>query len=431
VDLSDMTLGALGRLDGARLGRVLAFAHATPRVQRRQALAAGDPAASPRQREALELALASTDPVLVQGPPGTGKTWVLARLVAQLAAGGQRVLLSAFTHHAVHNALAAVLRVAPETPLAKLGHSSLAAELPGTVERLPDRKALVARMGRPGGLVVGATTHAALLTLDDRRGAGSLDFDVAVLDEASQASLPTGVATLCRARRAVLFGDHRQMPPVLQGTYGDERLTRSIFELMWRVQPGVMLDVTHRMNTGLCAFPSRAWYGGELRPSPAAAQRRLGFPASGADDPLNPDVSEVRLLRPLGEGADQRAPTEAALIAAQVARLVAGGVPAAEIAVIAPFRVQVREVRRALAALPGRAFEDVTVDTVERIQGQERDVVFLSFVVDPDAAADPAVRLFTPERLNVALTRARVKRVLVGAAGTIDAVLATAAQRLA
>jgi DNA replication ATP-dependent helicase Dna2 len=216
------------------------------------------------------------------------------------------------------------------------------------------------------------------------------------------------------------------MPPVVQGTYGDARLARSLFELMWHVQPGVMLDVTHRMNAELCDFPSRMWYGGELRPSPVAAVRKLAFAVEDAADPLNPDASETRIVRPIGEGGDHRSPTEAKLIAAQVARLIEGGVSPAEIAVIAPFRVQVREIRNALAALADGAFEAVTVDTVERIQGQERDVVFLSFVVDPDLARDPSIRLFTAERLNVALTRARVKRVLVGAADTIAHVLRTA-----
>ena len=423
VDLEEMTLGALSRIPKHRLDAVLAFASGARRAEATRPFTLPNPLLSARQREALELALGSTDPLLVQGPPGTGKTYVLAQLVAQLVAEGKRVLLTAFTHHAVHNALRAVAKVAPSVALAKLGHASIAAELPDAIERIPDRSALAQRLAQRGPLVLGATTHAALLTLDDRRGAGTLDFDVVVLDEASQASLPTGVAALCRAPRAVLFGDHRQMAPVVQGTYSDERLSKSVFELLWRAQPGVMLDITHRMNKELCALPSRAWYGGELRPSPAAADRRLRFPCVDPADVLHPDTPETFLFRAPGEGADQRSPTEARLIAEQVRRLVDAGIPAKEIAVIAPFRVQVREIRRALATLPGSAFEEVTVDTVERIQGQERDVIFLSFAVDAAAAADPSIRFFTPERLNVALTRARVKRILVGAEATIRGVI--------
>jgi superfamily I DNA and/or RNA helicase len=109
---------------------------------------------------------------------------------------------------------------------------------------------------------------------------------------------------------------------------------------------------------------------------------------------------------------------------------VQGGVPPAEIAVVTPYRVQVRAIRDALARLPASGaltavFDAVTVDTVERIQGQERDVVFLSFVKDADAPDDAATRVFTPERLNVALTRARCKRVLVGDPRVIEQVLST------
>lgn len=427
VDLADMTLGALGRLDAPRLARMLAFADGAPR--RSEPRPPRDASGlSARQSEALALALGSPDPVLVQGPPGTGKTYLLARLVRELLMDGQRVLLSAFTHHAVHNALRAVLALDPRAPACKLGHPSIAAELPDAVERLADRRALAGRLERRGAVLVGATTHAALLTLDDRRGEGTPDFDVIVLDEASQASLPTGIGALCRARRAVLFGDHRQMPPVVQGHYADGRLSRSVFEGMWRGRPGVMLDVTHRMNAALCDYPSRTWYGGELHPSPAARDRRLAFTPDGPDDPLDPDVPEAIVPRPPGEGGDQRSPTEARIIAQFVARLVQGGVAASQIAVVTPYRVQVRAIRDALARLPtagalAAVFDAVTVDTVERIQGQERDVVFLSFVKDVDAPEDAATRVFTPERLNVALTRARVKRVLVGDPRAIHAVL--------
>jgi DNA replication ATP-dependent helicase Dna2 len=96
-------------------------------------------------------------------------------------------------------------------------------------------------------------------------------------------------------------------------------------------------------------------------------------------------------------------------------------VPASEIAIIAPFRSQIRQIR---SALQRKEVDDseLMVDTVERIQGQERDVVLVSLAVgDPDSLKFRAAFFFSTNRLNVALSRARCKAILVASRGAFQA----------
>lgn len=118
-----------------------------------------------------------------------------------------------------------------------------------------------------------------------------------------------------------------------------------------------------------------------------------------------------------------RSPAEANLVADLVEELVRRHrVPPAEIAVIAPFRAQVRVIRSALQRKGLAGTEQIVIDTVERIQGQEREVILLSLAVgDPDALERRGTFFLSANRLNVALSRARVKAIVVGARSAFEA----------
>jgi DNA replication ATP-dependent helicase Dna2 len=97
--------------------------------------------------------------------------------------------------------------------------------------------------------------------------------------------------------------------------------------------------------------------------------------------------------------------------------LLVGGIPSSEIGIVTPFRAQSREIRTLLRrAVPDPvARQQIVVDTVERMQGQERDVIIVSLTTsNPVFAAEIADFFFQPERLNVAITRPRVKLIIVG-----------------
>ena len=404
--------------EGPSVGDVLEGRHAPAfdEGRRERAVAALTAAGlDAAQVRAGAAAIAAESLALVQGPPGTGKTRLLAELLRTLCAAGCRIAVGAFTHRALDNVLLALRRLDPSIPCVKVGN-------PGH-DAVQLRRAGVRCLGGGRGTpdlpargVVAGTPYALA------RLVGVARFHFAVFDEAGQLPIPHAVAGMLLARRWLFFGDHQQLPPVVTAHHADREVARSVFEHLHAQYGSELLDVTYRLNDGVCRVVSETFYGGRLTPSPTAATRRMPFVAGGVlDDVLDPEQPVVIA------GIDHRQPgrrsiEEATLCADLVAELVTRhGVAADEIAVIAPFRAQVRAIR---SALQRRGVDDdaLVVDTVERIQGQEREVVLISLAVGDPATLDArSTFFFSGNRLNVALSRARSKVVLIAADGAFRA----------
>ncbi|MBM4061414.1 MAG: hypothetical protein FJ265_10035 [Planctomycetes bacterium] len=409
--LRDAVLAAFG---SSRLAAVLQGAHEPQRDggrherARQRLLAAG---MNPAQVEAGAAAIATESLCLVQGPPGTGKTRLLAQVVALLCAAGCRIAVSAFTHRAVDNALLAIRRLAPELPLCKLDSSSNDGreELQRANVQLADAR----RVRLPGKGVVVAGTCFQLAKLQE-----GYRFHYTVFDEAGQLPIPHALPGMLRAQRWLFFGDHAQLPPVVTTSRADRDASVSIFEHLHRFYGALLLDTTYRMNEGVCRVVSDSFYGGRLRADAGAAARRLPFaPGGRLDEVLDPERPVV-WLRIDHQQPGHRSTEEAHAVADLVEDLVRRHrVPPGEIAVIAPFRAQVRLLRSAIQHrnLPGS--DALVVDTVERIQGQEREVVVVSLTAgDPHEVRSRGAFHLSANRLNVALSRARTKAVLVASA---------------
>ncbi len=352
---------------------------------------------------------------LVQGPPGTGKTRLLGEILALLCGAGCRMALCAFTHRAVDQALLTVRKLAPQLPVFKLADRP-EPELVAQGVRIvsPKRASMIPRKGA----LVGGTAFALAKLPEAER------FHVTVFDEAGQMPIPHALAGLLLAERWMFFGDHKQLPPVISAQHADAEACASIFDHLSQRYPCPMLDVTYRMNDRVCAVVSELFYGGALRPEPSVGARRLPFVAGGRFDAvLDPDQAVVfARIDHLQPG--MRSQAEANLAADLVEEIVRRhGVPPAEVAVIAPFRAQVRVIRSALQRKAIADADAIVIDTVERIQGQERDVIVLSLAVgDPDALERRGTFFLSTHRLNVALSRARVKAIVVGSLSAFEAV---------
>ena len=367
------------------------------------------------QRRAF--ALLATEPVaLVQGPPGTGKTHVLGTVVSALLNERKRVLVCALAHRAVNNALNACSKLAPaDVPVIKLGDAAQAEGLLDSVDGVVHTREVAERLGRTSGVVGTSVVRALSLA---REG---INFDVVVFDEAGQLTLPQVLCGAVAAERALFFGDHRQLPPILQAEHPEDDwgLHRSAFEALASHHPSVMLTTSYRLNRELAAFPSAAYYGGALRASASSAGRRLEIAAT--EDPLwcLLDPTAPLVWAEVDQGFE-RAPNEMeADVAAGCVRLaLRAGLRLDQVAVISPYRAQNQAIRTRLrgTAEAGEAgADDVVVDTVERMQGQQRDLVVVSLTAsDPLWIENQAEFFYMPNRLNVAVTRARCKCIVLG-----------------
>jgi DNA replication ATP-dependent helicase Dna2 len=370
------------------------------------------PSLDASQREAFVEAISASPLTLVQGPPGTGKTHVLARIVGSLAARGLRVLVTAYTHRAVNNALRMVAAADGSLVVVKAGKASGSDDLRGM------RISTVSSMGRLPTLrdprrVVGAT-------LFGLKAAWEADaFDVVVMDEAAQIPVAYASCAMLPAPRFVLVGDHRQLGPIVQGRHSDELAETSLFEHLASTYPPRLLRTTYRMNDGINAFPSRVFYDGRLAPEALTASRRFSPVPGGPYDALFDAERPAILALVDHEGSRSRSVPEARAVAGIVLdRILRQHGNPNEIAVVSPFRAQLRLIRtlikRGLDAA-GVAGPLPVIDTVERIQGQEREMVIVSLVAsDPDYLAGEAAEFFySGNRLNVTLTRARTKLIVV------------------
>lgn len=359
------------------------------------------------QVDAVAMCLAAERYHLVQGPPGTGKTFALAKLVAKLVEQGQRVLLTAFTHRAIHHALRKTSALV-DCPVFKVSDP-----FPHDADGIVFKESFddAGLLDHSGPYVIGATPFA----LFSKR-ASEARFDVAVIDETSQMRVEAAIMPMLRAQRWFFFGDRQQLPPVVLRPVEDAS-EDSVFAQLSRNGGHTMLKTTYRMNEPLTRWPSENFYQGDLISADDIAVHRF-IMKSGLQGHalLGPEPSMVRVEID-HEGNRVSSPEEADEVAALISTMLEGGISPGEIGVVVPFRAQAARLRNLLRFGRFATWPDIaklTVDTVERFQGQEREVMIVSFVVSEDAFMDRIHGFLTyPQRLNVAVTRARTKVILV------------------
>jgi DNA replication ATP-dependent helicase Dna2 len=368
------------------------------------------------QIEAMALAYATDLLHLIQGPPGTGKTLMLAHLARLLVADGRRVFVTALTHRAIHNALNKIPRVEDSIPVCKIGEGRHTGDLDvPNFERFDQ-----SHFGEnSGGYVIGATPFA----LHSRRLSG-VEFDVVLFDEASQITLPLAIMGMLAGSKYIFIGDENQLPPVTVFSASEEK-PLSIFGYLSGRGHETMLEVTYRLNDVLTRWPSRTFYGNELKSSEVAAARRLNLSreATRWDMVLDPEAPAV-FLDLCHQNTTVRSRIEADVVMELILSLFMRDVSPEDIGVVVPYRAQSRLIRSLIRRnlLDSELANRLVVDTVERMQGQEREVVIVSFATaSAKFAAQMADFLFQPQRLNVAVTRPRTKLILVGSHHMLDA----------
>ena len=419
------------------------------------------------QREAIRFALSAEDVAIIHGPPGTGKTTSVVAFIRQAVARGEKVLACAPSNTAVDNLLERL--AASVDRVVRVGHPARVKEelrthtLDAIVakhenmrivrELLQDAEALYKKADRytrakpargakqdmrreakalkiesrqleqqaidhvlDSAEVVCATTAIDDAVLGDRR------FDWVVVDEACQATEPACWIPLLRAKRILLAGDHCQLPPtVVSKDAGQEGLARSMMQRLVETYGTAItrqLDVQYRMHAAIMRFSSAQFYANTLVAHDSVRGHLLSHLSGVASSPLadepmtfidtaGADCTEEAEI----DGSSRSNPAEGRLVLSKVEQLLASGVAAGDIAVISPYAAQVRWLRE---RVPDAATE---IDTVDGFQGREKEAIVISLV--RSNREGEIGFLADTRRMNVALTRARRKLIVIGDSATL------------
>ena len=419
------------------------------------------------QNLAVERAMQMRDYLLIHGPPGTGKTSVIAEIVKRFCQRGQRVMLAAFTNQAVDTMLKRLdseglhefMRLGSERSVDSAIADRLLKRLVGQNLKSVDTLEAVQDLLRSIPIVASttATWSSDKFNPLTSNGVGEnkentpFQFDVAIIDEAGQLTVPAILGALRFAKRFILVGDEKQLPPlVLSQEAADAGLCESLFSKLKLKDYGytkdevqsesscVSLKVQYRMNKWISHFASKVFYDGQLIPHASVANSLLDIVPSKLIRRAE-KASIFRAIDPKAPmvfldvfGNQERAKTsdaEALAVRDVVAGLLARGIAQQEIGIIAPYRAQVANLRRYLFSddetigWEALAYDtQLSVDTVDRFQGGERPVIIMSFATTTRPEVDSQLRdhLTNPNRLNVALTRAQKKLILVGNASVLE-----------
>ena len=375
---------------------------------------------------ARRIATALDETVLpIQGPPGTGKTYTGARMIVELVRAGKRVGIAAQSHKAISNLLREVSRACREAgvPLRALQRCDTGDEVAGdpSVRLASPEQIETAALDREVDVIAGTSW---LFAREHLSGT----VDVLFVDEAGQMSLANAVAMSGAASSMVLLGDPNQLPMVSQGVHPEgaresalEHLLNDAVTLDDRL--GLFLETTWRMHPAVNDYISAAFYDGRLGTHPSTERQHVI-----SDDPRLDGVG-VRFVDCEHEGNASKSPQEAAAVAQFVANLI--GTPwtnsdgetkpmqAQHLIVVAPYNAHVAEISRAVEAKLGFP---VPVGTVDKFQGQEGAVAIYSMA---SSSRDDAPRdmdfLYSRNRLNVAVSRARAVAIVVASPRLLEA----------
>ena len=404
------------------------------------------------QETAVNKVLCTRDVAIVHGPPGTGKTTTLVEAIYETLHREPQVLVCAQSNTAVDwiceklvDRGVPVLRIGNPTRVNDKmlsftyerrfenhpsypelwGIRKSIREMGSRMSRLRDR-ATELEILINADLFDSARVIASTLVSSNHRLLNGRRFPTLFIDEAAQALEAACWIAIRKADRVILAGDHCQLPPTIKCIEAARGgLDHTLMEKVVQQKPSAvsLLKVQYRMHEAIMRFPSEWFYNGELEAAPEVRNRGiLDF-----DTPMNwIDASEMDFHEEfVGESFGRINKQEANLLLqeleAYISRIGKARIldESIDFGLISPYKAQVQYLRSKIRGSsflrPFRSL--ITVNTVDGFQGQERDVVFISLV---RANEDGQIGFLNDlRRMNVAITRARMKLVILGDATTL------------
>lgn len=452
---------------GTRLAELKDIILGTSKPGFRQLYPIGFPWLNPTQETAVNKVLCTKDVAVVHGPPGTGKTTTMVEAIYETLHREPQVLVCAQSNMAVDwiseklvDRGVNVLRIGnpsrvndkmlsftyerrfeghPSYPelwsirkelrqLQGRRHRGSRDERDGVrsrISRLKDR-AVALEVQINADLFDSAHVIASTLVSSNHRLLGGMHFGTLFIDEAAQALEAACWIAIRKADRVILAGDHCQLPPTIK-CFDAARggLEQTMMETIVVNKPETvsLLNIQYRMNEAIMRFSSEWFYHGELEAAPEVKNRSI----LDLDTPISwIDTSEMDFKEQfVGETFGRINKNEANLLLQELQAYISkiGGErildERIDFGIISPYKAQVQYLRSKIkgndALLPYRHL--FTVNTVDGFQGQERDVIFISLVRANEEGQIGFLRDL--RRMNVAITRARMKLVILGDAATL------------
>jgi len=377
-----------------------------------------------KQKYAINKALSAKDYFLIQGPPGTGKSHTLANLIKEFVKDGNKVLISAFTHRSIDNVLIKLLEEDFDNFLRIGSHEIVDSKIhPYLLQEkfknysFKDIKDVQKEL--EDCPVIACSSISAL----NNPLISKLNFDVAVVDEASQLTEAGTLAIILQANKFILVGDHKQLPPVVQSEDAKKLgFSQSLFERLIKLNEEketiskvlVTLEEQYRMNEEIMEFSNKQFYNYVLKANEEIANQKLNFISDISDSKykniLLPESTSIFVnVDSHSNGNPRTNHNEAELIVNIFNDFIKNGIEPEKIGIITPFRAQVAEIKRKFSEF----FDyNIAVDTVDRFQGSDRDIIIFSSVI---TNKEQLSEFFCDERrINVTITRAKKKFILVG-----------------
>ena len=359
----------------------------------------------------------------IQGPPGAGKTFTARKVIGDLIAKGKRIGISSNSHKAIINLMDGVSDHLIENDIAcnliKIGNND---EDPifnkKNVLYKRDAKACGEELNA-SPLCVGGTAWLfcnSSLTEDE----GIKKFDYLFIDEAGQVSVANLVGMSRIAKNIILMGDQMQLGQPIQGSHPDES-GQSILDYLLQDQStispemGVFLPKTYRMHPDVCAIVSNQVYDSRLVSAEVTNNHIINVPSD-----ILPIKHGIHFIPVIHEGNTQSSEEEVNVIKSLAKKLI--NVPYwpkkegkeerliewSDILFVAPYNYQVNLLKAALNT-------DARVGSVDKFQGQEAPIVFVSMCASNASESPRGIDfLFSKNRLNVAISRAQSLVIVVG-----------------
>ena len=417
------------------------------------------------QNDGVRQILEAKDVFLIHGPPGTGKTTTIIEATRQLVEQGEQVLLAAPSNAAAdllsRNAIDQGIRVLRIGNLTRIDEELEQITIEGQLRLQPDyasirkyrkqaeelrrmagkykrqfgreereQRKLILQEAKSIGkearkleeyiiqrLVENAQVITCTLMGANHRLLQDIQFATVIIDEAAQSPEPACWIPILKADRLILAGDPFQLPPTVKSEEAAKKGLRvTLMEKILNRLPTQLLTEQYRMNREVMEFSNRWFYGGKLVAHEQVANWNI------------PGEPAVQFIDTAGIGWDEQMneetrsvcnPGEAKLIHFLVNDLLEKQpqLPM-EIGIISPYKEQIRSLTDLFINQSFPKHIKINIQTIDSFQGQERDVIFLSLVRSNESNEIGFLKDY--RRMNVAMTRAKKKLVVIGDSATLS-----------